>query len=48
MNDDVKTSPATAIEHATTQANPANPAITAKEPAMKFVNPLTPLLAALL
>ena len=45
MSDDLKTSPATAIERAATQANPA---ITAKEPAMKFVNPLTPLLAALL
>ena len=45
MSDDTRTSPATAIERAATQANPA---ITAKEPAMKLVNPLTPLLAALL
>ena len=44
MNDDVKTSPATAIEHATAQANPA---ITAKEPAMKFANPFPNLLSAL-
>ena len=45
MSDEISTSPATAIERAATQANPA---ITAKEPAMKFANPLTPLLAALL
>ena len=44
MNDDLKTSPATAIEHATAQANPA---ITAKEPAMKFANPFPNLLSAL-
>ena len=44
MNDDVKTSPATAIERAATQANPA---ITAKEPAMKFANPFPNLLSAL-
>ena len=45
MSDEISASPATAIERAATQANPA---ITAKEPAMKFANPLTPLLAALL
>ena len=44
MNDDLKPSPATAIEHATAQANPA---ITAKEPAMKFANPFPSLLSAL-
>ena len=44
MSDDLKTSPATAIERAATQANPA---ITAKEPAMKFANPFPNLLSAL-
>ena len=37
MSDDTRTSPATAIQRATAQANPA----------MKFVNPLPPLLSAL-
>ena len=44
MSDDTRTSPATAIERATAQANPA---ITAKEPAMKFANPFPNLLSAL-
>ena len=44
MSDDLKTCPATALERAATQANPA---ITAKEPAMKFANPFPNLLSAL-